>query len=163
MGPLALAGLVVAAALLAPRMAESARALRARNRILVKPGEKAFLHGVSALAEDGLAGLVLAPEGLGVRLPAWTARLQPLCGLWTIRSRDVDLLRRCAAFHEASAVNPEALALLQERSVRYVIAEETSPVDAALRARPTSFRPLLREGELALYEFRPGSWTVEPR
>ncbi len=162
-GPLALAALALVAALLAPRMAESARALRARNRILVKPGEKAFLHAVSALAGGGLGGTVLAPEGIGVRLPTWTARLQPVCGISTIRGRDEALLRRCAAFHEASAVGPEQLALLQEKSVRYVITETTGPLDAALRARAMAFRPLLREGELALYEWRPEGWSADTR
>ena len=161
-GPLAFAGLALVAALLWPRMVDSERALRARNRILVKPGEKAFLRGVSTLARSGLGGTVLAPEGVGVRLPTWTTRLQPLCGVSTIRARDDGLLRRCAAFHEASALGPEQIGLLQEHGVRYVIAETTAPIDAALRARPLAFRPLLREGELALYEWRPQRWTEAP-
>jgi hypothetical protein len=160
-GPLAAAALAVVAALLAPRMAESARALRARNRVLVKPGEKEFLHGVSALGRGGLRGPVVAPEGLSVRLPAWTAHMNPICGIATIRAANETLLRRCAAFQEGPVVGPDALALLREHAVRYVISEETSPVDAALRARPAAFRPLLRAGELALYEWRPERWTED--
>ena len=158
-GPLAFAALALIAALLAPRMAESARALRARNRILVKPGEKAFLHEVSALARGGLGGTVLAPEGLGIRLPAWTARLHPLCGLSTIREGDEALLRRCASFHEATAIGPEEVRLLREGNVRYVVAEASSPVDASLRAQPLAFPVLVRGEELALYEWKPERWS----
>jgi hypothetical protein len=161
-GPLAVAALGVIALLLAPRMAESARALRARNRVLVKPGEKEFLQGLSALGRDGLRGPVLAPEGLSVRLPAWTAQLHPICGIATIRAADTELLRRCAAFQEGPAVGPESLALLRDHGVRYVVTEETAPADAALRAHPAAFRPLLRAGELALYEWRPERWTDDP-
>jgi hypothetical protein len=156
-GPLALAALALVAALLAPRMAESARALRARNRILVKPAEKAFLHELSA--RDDIGGVVLAPEGLGIRLPTWTGRLQPLCGLGAIRGSQDQLLRRCAAFHEAESLGPEHVALLREGGVRYVITEASSPVESALRAHPLAFRPLLRDEELALYEWRPQWWT----
>jgi hypothetical protein len=162
-GPLALAALALVAALLLPRMGEAARALRARNRILVKPGEKEFLHGVSTLAARGPGGVVLAPEGLGVRLPTWTARLLPLCGLWTIRAREDELLRRCAAFHAGAEVGPDAAALLQERGVRYVITDGLSPVESSLRAQPGAFRPLLRTGEWALYEWRPERWAPQAR
>jgi hypothetical protein len=162
-GPLALAALAVVAALLAPRMGESARALRARNRVLVKPGEKEFLHDLSTLMRERRGGLVLAPEGLSVRLPAWTSRLQPLCGISAIRAQASDLLRACAAFQEGPEVGAAGLALLRGFGVSYVITEEASPVEAVLRARPHAFRPLLRAGELALYEWRPERWTEAPR
>src|SRR4029079_11271867 len=120
------------------------RALRARNRVLVKPSEKAFLHDLDVLAaRRGLSGTVLAPEGLSVRLPAWTLRLQALPGLIAIRDRDETLLGANAAFHEAAAIGPEQVALLRQRGIRYVITEKSSPVDGALRALPRAFVPLL--------------------
>jgi hypothetical protein len=160
-GALTLAALALVAGALAPRMRESAVMLRARNRILVKPGEKAFLHEVSARAQSGLAGTVLAPEGLGIRLPTWTSRLHPLCGLSTIRENDTALLARCAAFHEAHAIGPEEVRLLREGNVRYVIAETSSPVDAALRAQPLAFPVVVRGDELVLYEWKPEWWRRE--
>lgn len=160
-GPLAVAALVLVALALFPRIAESARALRARNRILVKPTEKAFLHEVAALADGGgLGGRVLAPEGLSIRLPAWTTRLQPLPGLDIVRARQDEFLRHCARFHEAPSVGPQEVGLLRDLGVRYVIAEASSPVEAGLRAQPAAFRLIHRGPELALYEWRPERWTA---
>jgi len=158
-GPLAAAALALMALLLAPWMGEAGRALRARNRVLVKPSEKAFLHDLDVLAaRRGLSGTVLAPEGLSVRLPAWTLRLQALPGLIAIRDRDETLLGANAAFHEAAAIGPDQVALLRQRGIRYVITEKSSPVDGALRALPRAFVPLLVGEELALYEWRPDHW-----
>jgi hypothetical protein len=116
---------------------------------------------VSALAESGLRGTVLAPEGLGVRLPAWTSRLHPLCGLSTIRENDTGLLARCAAFHEARAIGPEQVGLLRDGNVRYVIAETSSPLHTTLAAQPLAFPVVVRGDELVLYEWRAERWRGE--
>lgn len=157
LGPLAVAVLVAAAVLLDPWTDDAARALRARNRVLVKPSEKAFLHDVDALARArGLGGTVLAPEGLSIRLPAWTARFTPVPGIFAVRDRnETALLKANAAFHESAAIGPEQTDFLRQRGARYVIAEASSPVDAALRARPEAFPLVYRGEELALYEWRP--------
>jgi hypothetical protein len=154
------AALAVIAVLLAPRR-PSARALRARNRILVKPGERSSLHGVSAL--PGLRGTVLAPEGLGIRLPAWTSRLPPLCGIVAIRGAMRVLLRRCAAASrkERRWGRRGGAAARAQRALR------DHGRDVACRRRPARAAhvvpALLPPGELALYEWRPLLWSEESR
>ena len=160
LGPLAVAALAALALLLDPWTDEAARALRARNRVLVKPSEKVFLHEVNALAAArGLGGIVLAPEGVSVRLPAWTTRFTPFPGLFVVRDRNLRLLSANALFHEAEAIGPAQVALLNERGARYVIAETSSPLEGALRQRPDAFPLVYRGEELALYEWRPERWT----
>jgi hypothetical protein len=159
----AIAALTLCWAALGPWVEESERALRARNRVLVKPGEMAFLHELSQRARaEGLGGTVLAPEGVSIRLPSWTTRLRAVPGLEAIRNRDEALRTRVAAFYGRSQVGTPEVALLQQQRARFVLTDVNAPVDAALRAHPLAFRPVQRGVDLALYEWQPERWTATP-
>jgi hypothetical protein len=162
-GALAIAALTLAWALLTPWADESERALRARNRVLVKPGEMAFLHELSVHApREGLGGTLLAPEGVSIRLPAWTTRLRAIPGLEAIRNRDEALRARVAAFYGVASIGPAEVALLQGQRVTYVLTDVAAPVDGAMREHPLAFRLLLGGTDLALYEWQPERWTATP-
>jgi hypothetical protein len=155
-----LAAIALMWALLAPRVSESWRALKARNRVGVTAGERELMY---ALARDRrLAGRVLAPRGIGIRLPAWTSRLDPYPGLDEMRVADPQLRREWAAFYAASSVGEPEAALLRKRSIDYVITRTGTPLDIAMRALPGPFRILYDGPQYSFYAWRPGLWVRSP-
>ena len=151
--------LVVAAAawLLQPRIGASWRALKARNRVAVTEGERALMLAVAR--DRTLAGDVLAPRGIGVRLPAWTSRLAPYPALDDLRWGDPSRLRAWTAFYDANAVGESEVALLRERGIEYVITRRGTPIDDALRRLPGPFKVLYDGDVYALYAWRPERWA----
>jgi hypothetical protein len=140
--------------LLAPRMGESWRALKARNRVGVTDGERELMQAVSR--DRTLAGQVLAPRGINIRLPAWTSRLKPYPALDEVRWGDPERLREWAAFYGAASIGEAEVALLRKRNIDYVITRTGTPVDVAIRALPGPFRMVYDGGEYSLYARRPG-------
>lgn len=159
-GRYAVAWLLVLAALsglLGPRMGASWRALKARNRVGVTDGERELMQAVSR--NRTVAGQVLAPRGLSIRLPAWTSRLQPYPTLDELRWGDPERLREWSAFYGASTIGEAEIALLRKRSIDYVITRTGTPVDVAIRALPGPFRMLYGGAEYSLYAWRPEQWA----
>lgn len=145
---------------LAPRVGESWRALKARNRVGVTAGERELMY---ALARDRrLAGRVLAPRGISIRLSAWTSRLDPYPGLDDLRLADPQRRREWAEFYAASSVGEPEAALLRSRNIDYVITRTGTPVDIAIRARPGPFRILYDGAQYAFYDWRPEFWVSPP-
>jgi hypothetical protein len=153
--------LVAMAGLLGPRMADSSRAMKARNRIGIPAGERELMHALSR--DPQVAGHVLAPRGIGIRLPAWTSRIHPYPALDDLRWLDPERLREWHAFYEATAIGEAQVALLHERKIDYVITRTGSPLDQAMRGLPGPFRLAYGGASYSLYEWRPERWTRPPR
>jgi hypothetical protein len=145
---------------LGARMAESWRALKARNRVAVAAGERELMQALSRDAR--LAGQVLAPWGIGIRLPAWTSRLQPYPGLDDMRWNDPVRLKDWRAFYEASAVGETEAGLLRSRGIEYVITRTGTPIDQAIRALPGPFKTVYAGPSFSLYDWRPERWAAAP-
>jgi hypothetical protein len=157
---LPLLAVAVVAGLLQPRMGASWRALKARNRVAVTEGERALMLAVAR--DRTLAGDVLAPRGIGVRLPAWTSRLAPYPALDDMRWGDESRLRAWNGFYAAAAVGESEVALLRQRGIEYVITRRRTPIDDAIRRLPGPFKVLYDGPAFALYAWRPERWTRAP-
>jgi hypothetical protein len=144
--------------LLSPRIGESWRALKARNRVGVTDGERELMQAIGRDRQVG--GHVLAPRGVGIRLPAWTSRLEPYPGLDEMRWGDAERLREWTAFYEASSIGDAEVALLRKRNIDYVITRTGTPVDQAIRARPGPFKLVYGGSSYSLYAWRPERWTA---
>ena len=147
------------ASLLEPRTSASWRAVKARNRVGVAEGEKDLMHAIGR--NGALAGRVLAPRGLSIRLPAWTSRLQPYPSLDDLRVATPDAVREWNAFYAAAAVGDAERAYLLRHGIDYVIAPAGTPVDAALRASPDAFKPLYTGPSYSLYALRKERWRAD--
>jgi hypothetical protein len=158
---LPLAVVLVMAALLDGRMERSKRALKLRNHVIVSQREKDLMHTLNR--DHRLAGRVLAPRGIGIRLPAWTSRLEPSPGLDEFRMYGSPGLAEWAAFYRASSIGDAEVALLKKRNIDYVIAPVDSPLDHALRGLPGPFRSVYAGPSYSLYEWRPERWTAAPK
>ena len=159
-GRYALLPLVLVAALvglLDGRIERSKRALKLRNHVVVSQREKDLMHTLNR--DPRLAGRVLAPREVAIRLPAWTSRLEPSPGLDEFRVHGAASLAGWAAFYEASTIGEAQVDLLRKRNVDFVIAPAGSPLDQALRALPGPFNSLYAGPSYSLYAWRPERWT----
>jgi hypothetical protein len=147
-------------ALLSARMGESWRALKARNRVGVTDGERELMHALSR--DRRVAGEVLAPTGIGIRLPAWNSRLRPYPSLDDRRVgvAHAGVLKESAAFYAATSIGEAEIALLKKRGIDYVITRTDTPVDQAIRELPGPFKDVYRGSSYSLYAWRPERWTA---
>jgi hypothetical protein len=152
--------LVLLYAGLGPRMGESWRALKARNRVGITSGERELMRALAR--ERTLTGRVLTPRGIGIRLPAWTSRLEPYPALDEVRWGDPGRLREWTAFYAATAIGDAEVALLRDRKIDYVITRRGTPVDVAIRSLPGPFRILYDGADFSLYAWRPERWDGGP-
>lgn len=148
--------LATTALLLAPRMETSLSALRQRNRVYLSQGERDLLRFLAGRPD--VAGVVLAPPGLSVRLAAWSSRLGGCPGPDAGRSPlDFDgRLEDCARLLRASRIGDAQMEMLRRQRVDYVLARNDSPLDQALM-RAAAFEPLYRGSQYAFYAWRAGS------
>jgi hypothetical protein len=146
----------LAAALLAPRIAHSLRAQKARNRVFVSAGERELMHFVRAAP---VRGLVLTPRGLGVRLSVWSRGLAACPSLDSVRSpgEHVEEIRDCRRLMKAERVDERFVARLTRRGIGYIAAPSGSAIDRALAPWP-AFQPLFRGQEYTFYAWRPERW-----
>jgi hypothetical protein len=147
-------------ALLSPRMGESWRALKARNRVRVTEGERELMHALSR--DRRVAGEVLTPTEIGIRLPAWSSRLRPYPSLDDRRDGVADWgrLKEWEAFYAATSIGEPEIALLKKKGIDYVITRTGTPVDQAIRALPGPFRLVYGGSSYSLYAWRPERWTA---
>jgi hypothetical protein len=146
------------AALLNDRTLGSRRALRLRNHVVVSQREKDLMHAVGR--DPRLAGQVLAPREISIRLPAWTSRLRPSPGLDEIRLAGRSGLQDWETFYASSSIGEREVSLLRARRIDYVITRVGSPIDEAVRARPGPFKSVYDGPSYALYAWRPELWTA---
>jgi hypothetical protein len=144
---------LVLAALLGPRLTAARQAARVRNHVRIDPGERAFLEAIGR--DPRLGGVLLAPLELGVRLPAFTTRLQPLAGLDGLRRGDPGPAEEVDQLLAPRAFGADRLEMLRERGVTHVAARTGARLDHVLRAQPAAFRPVWQGEELTLFAFRP--------
>lgn len=152
-----LAMIGVMSVLLSPRIGESWRALKARNRVGVTEGERELMQAIARDRQVG--GHVLAPRGIGIRLPAWTSRLEPYPGLDVMRWGDPERLREWTAFYEASSVGEAEVALLRKRNIDFVITRTGSHRPGDPRAAGAVQDRVHGQGLLAV---RMEAGTVDP-
>ena len=141
------------AALLGPRLFAARQAARERNHVWIEPGERAFLEAIGR--DPRLGGVLLAPVELGVRLPAFTTRLQPLAGLDGLRRGDPGPAEEVEQLLTPRAFGTDRLEMLRERGVTHVAARTGARLERVLRAQPAAFRPVWEGEELTLFAFRP--------
>jgi hypothetical protein len=142
------------------RMADSLKAFKAKNRVMIRPEEREFMRAVAGDAT--LAGRLLAPRELSVRLSAWTTRLQPVLTIDIVRSQTKAVIGPAEEFLSASRMGPKQAGYLTAARIDYVMAETGSPVDIAMRSRPVPFRLLHSNRALSLYAWRPQYWSALP-
>jgi len=159
-GVLGVVALVAVDLSLEDRMADSLKAFKAKNRIMIRPEEREFMRAVAA--DPTLAGRLLAPGGPSIRLAAWTTRLQPVLTIDIVRSQTRAVIGPAEEFLSASRMGPEQAGYLTAARINYVMAETGSPVDIAMRSRPVPFRILHSNGALSLYAWRPQYWSALP-
>lgn len=159
--PWATAAVVLLAALVVGgRMARAREAARERNHVHLDPGERAFLDAVGD--DRTLGGVVLAPVELGIRLPAFSARLQPYAGLDTLRRGDPEPVEEVARLLGARSLEADDLEVLAGRGITHVAARKGTRLEGALRGQPGAFR-LVRDGPaVALFAFRPERAAAAP-
>jgi hypothetical protein len=155
------AAAAVVGGLLAGRIEASLAAVQARNRVHVSEGERALMR--AAAADPLVAGRVLAPRGLSVRLPAWTSRVEPLPGLDAVRvpASYGPLLEDTRRFLSARRVGDREVQRLLRWDVRFVVVASGTPLDQALSSLP-AFRAHFRGQDYALYAWRPERWPRSP-
>ena len=134
--------------------ARSRRSLKLRNHVVVSQREKDLMH---AVGRERLAGIVLAPREIAVRLPAWTSRLRPSPGLDEIRLQDSPRLRDWNAFYDAAAIGEAEVAVLRQRNIDYVITRAGTPLDEAIRRLPGPFKPRVRRAVVCAVRVAGGS------
>ncbi len=159
--PALLSLLAAVALLLAPRIEHSLGALKARNRVFLTAGERDLMRFLSG--RPGLYGIVLAPKGVSVRLPAWTSRLLACPGMDAVRSpgEHGQALEDCRQLLKARRVDEGYVAVLSRRGIGYVIAPTGSSLDRLLSPVP-AFVPLYRGDEYSFYAWRRERWPPAP-
>jgi hypothetical protein len=145
---------------LAPRASASWKAVKLRNRVGVSDGERDLMHAIGR--DRTLAGRVLAPRAVAIRLPAWTSRLQPYPSLDELRVATPRAVRDWDAFYAADAIGEAEIATLQRQRIAYVIAPTGSAIAAALHSAPAAFKRVYEGPAYALYAWRPERWTAGP-
>jgi hypothetical protein len=146
----------VAAASLAPRIAASFRALRARNHATVEPAERELMRFMAG--ERRLRGPVIAPAWLSVRVPSWSSRFYALPGPDYMRIGDQARIAEYKQLYRARRLGGDELLVVRRHGPHVlVIAASDSRLDRLLKREP-GFLELHRNGRFALHQFRAELW-----
>ena len=149
--------LAALAALLAPRIASSLRALHQRNHLYVSDGERELQEFVATAPP--LAGNLLAPTGLSIRMPAWTSRVRPLPGPDVLRGSLIpEVSDGCRRLLDARAIGDEQAALLRTLNVGRVVARNGSVWQRKMERLAPAFYPLFHGRSYSVYWWRAERW-----